>query len=59
MTTAVEAFKQARLYTDEKLYRVIRLPAAAIWAGAGVLAEIAEPFSALVADKDEVSLVLN
>ncbi len=58
MTDARAAFKNATLYTDEKTYRVIHLPAPAIWAGAGVLAEIAEPFSALIADKDEVTLVV-
>lgn len=58
MSSAREVFARATLYTDEKLYRVLHLPAPAIWASAGVLAEIAEPFSALIADKDEVTLVL-
>lgn len=58
MPAAEEALKNATLYTDDALYRVVRLPAPAIWASAGVLAEIAQAFSALVADKDEVTLVL-
>lgn len=58
MTTAAQSLKSATLYTDDVLYRVIRLPAPAIWAGASVLAEISEAFSAMIADKDEVTLVL-
>jgi hypothetical protein len=58
MTTATEALVQAKLYTDNVLYLLVHLPAPAITAGAGVLAEIATPFSALVVDKDEVTLVL-
>lgn len=57
-TPAQEVFAQARLVTDEQDYRLIRLPAPAITPAAGVLAEIAAPFSALIADRDEVTLVL-
>lgn len=56
--SAQEVFAQAKLYTEDTVYTLIRLPAAAIWAGAGVLADLAEAFSALVADKDEVTLVM-
>lgn len=55
---AAEAFARAALVTDETLYRLIHLPPRAIMAGAGVLAEIGTPFSALIADKDEVTLLL-
>jgi len=55
---AADAFAQALLYSDDVLYTVVHLPAAAITAGAGVLAETGTAFSALVADKDEVTLVL-
>jgi hypothetical protein len=58
MNTATELLVQAALYTDGVLYDLIHLPAPAITAGAGVLAEIGTPFSALVIDKDEVTLVL-
>lgn len=58
MTTADDAFAKAALYTDSELYCLVHLPAGAVTAGAGVLAEIATPFSALVLDKDEVTLVL-
>ncbi len=55
---ANEALRRAQLRTDDKQYRVIRLPAGAIWVAAGVLAEVALPFSALIADADEVTLIL-
>ncbi len=55
---ANEALQRAQLRTDDKQYRVARLPAGAIWVAAGVLAEVALPFSALIADADEVTLVL-
>ena len=58
MTTAKQAFAQTPLYTDEARYLLIQLPPRAIMAAAGVLAEIGTPFSALIADKDEVTLVL-
>jgi hypothetical protein len=56
--SATDALAQAPLYSDDALYTVVHLPAAAITAGAGVLAEIGTPFSALIVDKDEVTLVL-
>lgn len=46
------------LTTDDTPYRIIHLPAAAITPAAGVLAEIGTAFSTLVADKDEVTLIL-
>ena len=48
---------QARFYTDSNDYVLIKLPARAITVAAGILAEIGEPFGALVADKDEVTLL--
>ncbi len=58
MNAAENAFVQTTLYTDETPYALIHLPAPAITAAAGVLAEIGMAFSALVVDKDEVTLVL-
>ncbi len=46
------------LYTDQQAYAIVHLPKTAITAAAGILAQISEPFSALLADKDEVTLVL-
>jgi hypothetical protein len=55
---AATALTQATLYSDDVLYTLVHLPAPAITAGAGVLAEVGAAFSALIVDKDEVSLVL-
>jgi hypothetical protein len=56
--TVEQALATARLYSDERLYKMVHLPAGAVLAAAGVLAEIGEPFSALIVDKDEVTLVI-
>lgn len=56
--TVDHAIAQARFYAPEETYRLIQLPARAITAAAAVLAEIGEPFSTLIVDKDEVTLVL-
>jgi hypothetical protein len=56
--TAEQALKQAVLYTDEVDYALIKLPPKAITAAASIIAEIGEAFCALIADKDEVSLVI-
>lgn len=56
--TVEQALKTAQLYTDNIEYSLIHLPARAIMAAAGVLAEIGEPFGAVIADKDEVTLVI-
>ena len=56
--TVEQALQQAKLYTDDVLYSLIHLPPNGIVAAASVIAEISEPFSALIADKDEVTLVI-
>ena len=56
---APTAFIKATLYTDDTLYQLVHLPPAAVMASAVVVAEVAEPFSALIADKDEVTLLLS
>lgn len=56
--SAEDIFAHAPLRTDERLYRLVRLPAPAITAGAGLLAEAGTPFSALIVDDGEVTLVL-
>lgn len=57
-SSAEDIFIRAPLLTDGRLYRLVRLPAPAITAGAGLLAEAGTPFSALVVDEGEVTLVL-
>ena len=52
------ALQQAVLETDDTLYAIVRLGANGIMAAAGILAQIGEPFAAMIADKHEVSLVM-
>lgn len=56
--TLRDVLRTVPLYSDGERYVMLRLPPAAITAAAGVLAEIGEPFAALVLDKDEVTLIL-
>ena len=59
MTQTVEqALAAAKLFSDDQDYLFIQLPAKAIMAAAGIIAQIGEPFCALIVDKDEVSLVI-
>ncbi|MFP4321292.1 MAG: ACT domain-containing protein [Anaerolineales bacterium] len=55
---AEAALRAAPLYTDEVEYVVLKLPPRAITIAAGVVAEIGDPFGALLVDKAEVTLVL-
>lgn len=57
--TIQEALRKATFFSDEKLYKLVRLPPNAITVAAGIVAEMSEPFSALVVDKDEVSLLID
>jgi len=57
--TIREVLAQAVLYSDDYRYRFIKLPANAIMAAAGVVAAAANPFTALIVDKDEVTLMLD
>ena len=56
--TAEAALREATLYSDGCRYRMLRLPLNALTLAAGIVAEAALPFSALLADKDEISLLL-
>jgi hypothetical protein len=58
MESVEQTLAKATLYSDGRDYRIIRLPNKAIMAAAGVIAELGEPFCALIIDKDEVSLVM-
>ena len=58
MTDAQAILKQIPLYSDNTLYVMISLPPIAITPAAGILAEIGEPFGALIVDKYEVSLII-
>jgi hypothetical protein len=56
--TVEKALKAARLFSDNQDYMFIQLPAKAIMAAAGIIAQIGEPFCGLILDKDEVSLII-
>lgn len=57
--TVEQVLAKATLFSDGELYKLVHLPSNAITAAAAVLAEVGEPFSALIVDKDEVTLVLS
>ena len=54
-----QALSQAKLTSDGATYSIIKLPARAITAAAGVIAEAGEPFAALIVDQYEVSILIN
>jgi hypothetical protein len=56
--TVEQALAAAKLYSDGELYKIVHLPPHSITAAAGILAEISQPFGALIVDKDEVTVVL-
>ncbi len=51
-------FAQTRLYTDGREYVTVSVPLENLYDGVALLAKLAEPFSAVVVDKDELTLVL-
>ncbi len=56
--TAEQALASSGFESDGQDYCLLRLPANAITAATGVVAQVAEPFCALVVDRHEVSLIL-
>lgn len=56
--TVDQALKQAQLVVDELTYVYVRLPARAVMVAASIVAELAEPFCALVVDEAEVTLIM-
>lgn len=56
--TTNDYFKNANLYTDEVEYVMLSFPSRGITLAAAILAEINEPFGCLIADKDEVTLII-
>lgn len=56
--TVEDALVIADLYSDGYLYRFVKLPVNAITAVAGVVAQAGNPFSALLLDKDEITLMI-
>ncbi len=56
--TVADALRRASLYSDGRIYRMLKLPPNAITLAAGVVAEIGLPYCALIVDKDEVTLMI-
>lgn len=56
--TIAEALQTAELYSDDYVYRFVKLPKNGIVAAAGVIAQAGNPFSALLLDKDEITLMI-
>lgn len=56
--TVAQALEQGKFTTDDILYSMIHLPPNAITAAAGIIAQLGEPFSTLIVDKDEVTLII-
>jgi hypothetical protein len=53
-----QLIRQATLYTDDRQYHMLHLALSAAPAAASFLAEHAAPFSTLIVDKDEVTLII-
>lgn len=53
-----EALQRTTLYTDGDLYVFGQMPAGAVTDATNVIAELPDPFTALLIDKDEITLVL-
>lgn len=56
--TVDEVLRSANLYSDGLEYHLVKLPPSAITLAAGIVAEIAKPYCALIVDKDEVTLLM-
>lgn len=56
--TVQDALAAATFVTDNERYRLLKLHPRAITAAAGVVAEIGQPFCALIVDRDEVTLMI-
>lgn len=56
--TLQQVLQNTQFHSDRQLYRFVRLSANAIILAAGIVAEASIPFCALLADKDEVTLML-
>lgn len=56
--TIQDVLSQAKLYSDNQIYRFVQFPANGITVASGIVAEASLPFTGLLIDKDEVSLML-
>ena len=56
--TVEQALANTGIHSDEQVYRLLSLPPNCVTLAAGVIAESGLPFSAIVVDSDEVTLLL-
>ncbi|MDK3161488.1 ACT domain-containing protein [Kamptonema cortianum] len=56
--SAAQALRQARLYTDGVDYRLVRLSTDSLPKALDLLRQAAAPFTALILDKDEITVVV-
>lgn len=54
----LQVFSQTCVYTDEQDYAIVDLPLDALDRAAPLLKEVMEPFTALIVDKDEFTVVM-
>lgn len=57
--TADDILASTELHTDDKLYRLLALPADGLALAGAFMAEAGAAFSALIIDKDELSLLIS
>ena len=56
--TVDDVLRTCEFRSDERAYRLLKLPANGITVAAGILAEASLPFSAMLADQDEVTMLV-
>ena len=56
--TVDDVLRTCEFRSDERDYRLLKLPANGITVAAGILAEASLPFSAMLADQDEVTMLV-
>lgn len=57
--SAAQALQNAQLFTDERTYRMLKLPTYSGGRAFAVLSAQADPFCAVLVDKDETSIFLS
>ncbi|MEL6151658.1 MAG: ACT domain-containing protein [Chloroflexota bacterium] len=56
--TVEDVLKRVNFIVLDDTFRLLKLPPNAISAAAGIIAELGEPYSTLIVDKDEITLVI-
>lgn len=56
--TVDDVMRNVNLYSDGRLYRLLKLPPGDIKLAAGIAADLERPYCALIVDKDEITLLM-